>query len=92
MSSLSALRDTACTALPCGALTLPTTHQPCHPSVNAGSHAAVQMRPSVPTTNTSSLSGLRDTPVTAAPGAARPPAIGHQPCHPSVNAGCQAAV
>ena len=47
---------------------------------------------SAPPTNTSSLSVLRETAVTGAPGAARPPFSSHQPCQPSVNAGSQAAV
>jgi hypothetical protein len=35
---------------------------------------------------------LRDTAVTGAPGAARPPLMGHQPCQPSAKSGSQAAV
>ena len=92
MSSLSVLRETAPTAVPAGAVALPIGHQPCHPSVKSGSQAAVQMRPSFPVTKTSSLSVLRETAVTGAPGAARPPFSSHQPCHQSVKSGSQAAV
>src|SRR5205809_165553 len=70
----------------------PIGHQPCHQSVKPGSQAAVQTRPSLPTTKTSSLLVLRDTAVTGAPGAARPPFSSHQPCHQSVKPGSQAAV
>ena len=50
------------------------------------------MRLSLPVTKTSSLSVLRETAVTGAPGAARPPFSSHQPCHQSVKSGSQAAV
>src|ERR1700686_860176 len=50
------------------------------------------MRASVPATNTSSLSVLRDTPWIGDPGAPRPLFSCHQPCHQSRNSGCHAAV
>src|SRR3954462_4999430 len=40
----------------------------------------------------SSLSVLRETAVTGAPGTARPPLMCHQPCQPSVKPGSQAAL
>src|SRR5262249_50381611 len=66
--------------------------EPCQPSVKVGSQAAVHTRLSLPMTNTSSLSLLRDTAVTGAPGAALPPLSVHQPCNQSVKAGSHAAV
>ena len=44
---------------------VPIVHQPCQSWPKAGSHAAVQMFPSVPTKKMSSLSVLRETAVTA---------------------------
>src|SRR5215218_4958983 len=66
--------------------------QPCQPSENAGSHAAVHTPPSAPTTNTSNLSALRETQVTGAPGAASPSRTCHHPCHQSVKPGSHAAL
>src|SRR5215472_11041848 len=92
MSNLSELRETTCTGEPAGTWMSPMGHQPCHPSVKAGSQAAVHTRPSVPTTKTSSLSLLRETAVTWAPGAATPSRSRHQPCHQSAKVGSHAAV
>jgi hypothetical protein len=71
---------------------IPIGNQPNHSLVALGSHAADHTRPSVPTTNTSSLSVLRDTAVTGAPAAACPPLIFRQACQPSVNPGSQEPV
>src|SRR5665647_1342725 len=91
MSSLSVLRETAVTGAPGAAWPPLMCHQPCQPSAKSGSQAAVYTPPSVPVTKMSSLSVLRDTTSTAAPGAAWPPLMCHQPCQPSAKSGCQAA-
>ncbi len=60
-SSLLLLLDTAFTGAPAFALPLLSVHQPCHQSVNAGSHAAVRIEPFLSVTNMSSLLALLDT-------------------------------